>query len=200
MELQIEYRAVKNLLPYTRNARIHGSYQVETLADCIRLYGFNNPVLVDKDGIIIAGHGRVMAAELLGMKTVPVIVLGHLSDAEKRAYIIADNKIPMLAGWDADKLSQELSDLSFLDFDLTSLGFDFDELDMLLKNDNDFIPEAKPIQVGAHTRKPKEEELEDKKIYKKIIFKCTIEEYDIIVEHFDGELSAERLVQLIQGE
>lgn len=200
MELQIEYRAVKNLIPYTRNARIHGSYQIETLADCIRLYGFNNPVLVDKDGVIIAGHGRVMAAEVLGMKTVPVIVLGHLSDAERRAYIIADNKIPMLAGWDADKLSQELSDLSALDLDLQTLGFDFEELDLLLKNDNEFTPEAKPIQVGAHTRKPKEEEPDDKTVYKKIIFKCTEEEYDEIVEHFDGNLSAEQLVKLIRGE
>ena len=130
--LSIDYRPVGDLIPYARNARTHSEAQVALIAGSIREYGFTNPVLVDGESGIIAGHGRVMAACKLGMATVPVIELAHLSPAQKRAYILADNKLAEQAGWDKELLALELGDLRDLAVDLTSLGFDAGELDALL--------------------------------------------------------------------
>ena len=128
----IAQRAVEDLIPYTNNARTHSDAQVALIAGSIREFGFNNPVLVDgKDGVI-AGHGRVLAAQKLGLATVPVIELVHLSEAQKRAYILADNRLAEQAGWDRDLLSLELADLSELGVDLGDLGFEGVELDALL--------------------------------------------------------------------
>ena len=128
----VEQRPTEGLVPYARNARTHSEAQVAAIAGSIREFGFNNPVLVDGESGIIAGHGRVLAARTLGLDTVPVIELTHLSEAQKRAYILADNRLAEQAGWDRDLLSLELADLDELGIDLGDLGFDGAELDALL--------------------------------------------------------------------
>lgn len=125
----LEHRPVAQLLPYARNARTHSDEQVTQIAASIREFGWTNPVLIDSDNGIIAGHGRVMAAKLLGVASVPVIVLTHLSEGQKRAYILADNKLALNAGWDEDMLKLELLELAeFGDIDLTITGFSLDEI------------------------------------------------------------------------
>lgn len=124
--------SVDSLIPYARNSRTHSPEQVAQIAASIREFGFTNPVLVDADGGIIAGHGRVLAARKLGMAEVPVIELGHLTDAQRRAYVIADNKLALNAGWDAEMLKVELSFLDGQSFDLSLIGFSEDELIDLL--------------------------------------------------------------------
>jgi ParB-like chromosome segregation protein Spo0J len=111
-QLKIEQVAVTSLTPYARNARKHSEEQVSQIAESIKEFGFNNPVLIDKDNGIIAGHGRVLAAEKIEMQTVPCIRLGHLSDSQRKAYIIADNRLGELGGgWDWDLLKLETDDL-----------------------------------------------------------------------------------------
>ncbi|MCW3784578.1 site-specific DNA-methyltransferase [Defluviimonas salinarum] len=133
-DLRLEHRPVAELVPYARNARTHSEAQVALIAGSIREYGFTNPVLVDGANGIIAGHGRVMAARQLGLATVPVIELAHLSAAQKRAYILADNRLALQAGWDADLLAIEMGELSELGIDLGALGFDAGEIDALLRS------------------------------------------------------------------
>lgn len=129
---KLDTRPVADLIPFANNARTHSDDQVALIAGSIREFGFNNPVLVDGANGVIAGHGRLLAARKLGLDKVPVIELGHLSDAQKRAYILADNKLAERAGWDAELLSLELGDLSELGVELDGLGFDGRELDALL--------------------------------------------------------------------
>ncbi|WP_323772000.1 site-specific DNA-methyltransferase [Antarctobacter sp.] len=128
----IAQRAVSDLIPYANNARTHSEAQVAQIAGSIREFGFNNPVLVDGANGIIAGHGRVLAARKLGLPSVPVIELAHLTDAQKRAYILADNRLAENAGWDRNLLSLELADLNDLGIELGDLGFDGADLDALL--------------------------------------------------------------------
>ena len=128
---QIERVPLEALVPYARNSRTHSDAQIAQIAASIREFGFTNPVLVDKDGGIIAGHGRVMAARKLGLKDVPCIALGHLTDAQKRAYVIADNKLALNAGWDDEMLGLELSELGDAGFDLELIGFTQEEIDAL---------------------------------------------------------------------
>jgi DNA modification methylase len=128
----VEQRPVAKLIPYARNARTHSEAQVALIAGSIREFGFNNPVLVDGANGIIAGHGRVLAARKLGLDSVPVIELGHLSDAQKRAYILADNRLAEQAGWDRELLTLEVGELGDLGIDLAGLGFDSGEIDALL--------------------------------------------------------------------
>jgi len=142
---RIEQRAIEALVPYVNNARTHSEAQVAKIAGSIREFGFNNPVLVDGANGIIAGHGRVLAARKLGLTTVPVIELAHLTEAQKRAYILADNRLAEAAGWDRELLSLELGDLADLGLDLGTLGFDGAELDALLAHgDADPAEEATP--------------------------------------------------------
>lgn len=129
---RMEMLPVVALVPYARNSRTHSEQQVAQIAASMREFGFTNPVLVDEAGGIIAGHGRVMAAKSLGLVEVPCIRLAHLSEAQKRAYVIADNKLALNAGWDEAMLRLELEDLQAADFDLDLLGFDADELGALL--------------------------------------------------------------------
>ena len=130
--LRIEHRPVASLIPYARNARTHSAAQVALIAGSIREYGFTNPVLVDGENGIIAGHGRLAAARQLGLATVPVIELSHLSAAQKRAYILADNRLAEQAGWDQDLLAIEAADLADLGIDLATLGFEAGEIDSIL--------------------------------------------------------------------
>ncbi|WP_108663876.1 site-specific DNA-methyltransferase [Acuticoccus kandeliae] len=133
--LAVEYRSTDSLIPYARNARTHSPAQVSLIAGAIREFGFTNPILVDGENGIIAGHGRLLAAQQLGLSTVPVIELGHLMETQKRAYILADNKLAEQAGWDRDLLALEVADLSELGVDVSSLGFAGAEIDALLAAD-----------------------------------------------------------------
>lgn len=130
--LQIEMRSIDGLIPYVRNARTHSEDQVAQIAASIAEFGFVNPILIDGDDVIIAGHGRLMAGKMLGLDEVPVIVVDHLSDAQRRALVIADNRIAENAGWDETMLRAELAALRDDDFDLDLIGFDEGELDRLL--------------------------------------------------------------------
>lgn len=132
----IEYLPLTGLIPYARNARTHSEAQIAQLAGSIREFGFTNPVLIDGAGGIIAGHGRVMAGLLLGMETVPCIRLSHLTDAQRRAYILADNRLALNAGWDQDFLAVELDELRDLNFDMKLMGFDQQELNDLIGTPN----------------------------------------------------------------
>ncbi len=125
---QIERVSIESLIPYARNSRTHSDAQVAQIAASIREFGFTNPVLIDADGGIIAGHGRVMAARKLGLKDVPCLRLGYLSETQRRAYVIADNKLALNAGWDDELLALELGELNAADFDMALLGFDAGEL------------------------------------------------------------------------
>jgi ParB-like chromosome segregation protein Spo0J len=120
---KIERIKVADLIPYAKNSRTHTAEQVAQIAGSIKEFGFTNPVLIDDDNGIIAGHGRVLAAQKLGSPEVPCIRLSHLSETQKRAYVIADNKLAMNAGWDDEMLSLEIKDLKDLDFDLDLVGF-----------------------------------------------------------------------------
>src|SRR6056297_1165745 len=142
--LRVEHRPVEALIPYARNARTHSEAQVALIAGSIREFGFANPVLVDGADGVIAGHGRLMAARRLGLETVPVIELAHLSEAQKRAYVIADNKLAERAGWDAALLALEAAELDALGVDLGALGFGAGEIDALLAEGPDPREEATP--------------------------------------------------------
>lgn len=128
---KIEMWPVERLVPYERNARTHSREQVSQIAASIQEFGFTNPILVDSDDGILAGHGRLAAAKDLAMDQVPVIVLDHLTPAQRRAYVLADNQIALNAGWDEEVLKQELAGLELQDFNLELLGFDIDLLDEL---------------------------------------------------------------------
>ena len=126
--MKIESLPIDRLIPYARNSRTHSDAQVAQVAASIREFGFTNPVLIDAEDGIIAGHGRVMAARKLGLEKVPCIRLAHLSETQKRAYIIADNKLALNSGWDEEMLALELAELREVDFDMQITGFDEAEL------------------------------------------------------------------------
>lgn len=148
----IELRPVGSLRPYPNNARRHSKRQVRQIAESIRRFGFTNPVLIGDDGGIIAGHGRVEAAKLIGMDEVPTLALSHLSAAERRAYILADNKLALNAGWDAETLAIELQGLIELEFDVEVTGFSLAEVDLVLDAAQD--RKEKPEQVEPVDRVP----------------------------------------------
>ena len=121
--LALEFRPATALIPFAKNARTHSDAQVAQIAASIREFGWTNPILVDGDNGIIAGHGRLLAARKLGMATVPVIELAGLSEAQKRALVIADNKLALNAGWNDELLGLEIGELEHLGFDLSLAGF-----------------------------------------------------------------------------
>lgn len=139
-DLQIVYKNVDELIPYANNSRTHSDEQVTQIASSIKEFGFTNPILIDEQGGIIAGHGRVLAAQQLNMQQVPTIELTGLTDAQKKAYVLADNQIALNSGWDLDMLRLEIETLSELDFDLSLIGFDDKVLEKLLDVDAD-LPE-----------------------------------------------------------
>jgi ParB-like chromosome segregation protein Spo0J len=165
--LQIEQIQLATLIPYINNSRTHSDEQVAQIAASIKEFGFNNPILVDKDSGIIAGHGRLQAARKLGLTEVPCVRLEHLTETQRKAYIIADNRLALNAGWDNELLTIELNELLADGFALEILGFDSDELKTLLDPlepteglvDEDQVPEVpeepktKPgdiYQLGRH--------------------------------------------------
>ena len=134
MELTVQHTSLRELIPYARNARTHSDAQVAQIAASIAEFGFVNPVLIGSDNIIIAGHGRVLAAQKLGLETVPTITLVHLNENQRRALVIADNKLAENAGWDEELLRLELQSLVDEDFNIDLLGFDDVDLDALLSD------------------------------------------------------------------
>lgn len=150
-DLKVETVPISTLKPYPANARTHSKKQTAQIAESIKQFGFSNPVLIDRDDQTIAGHGRIAAAKLLGMVTVPAIRLEHLSEAEKRAYIIADNRLAEHAGWDRETLAIELQNLTMSDisFDVAITGFETPEIDLMIgeldapgtEDDADQVPE-----------------------------------------------------------
>jgi ParB-like chromosome segregation protein Spo0J len=156
--MKIETLSTASLIPYARNAKKHDASQVAKLAGSIREFGFNNPVLIDKDNGIIAGHGRVLAAQSLGLETVPCIRLGHLSDTQRRAYILADNRLAEIGGgWDEEMLKLELADLAALDIDVAEIGFGAEDLAEMEMEDD-----AETSDADAEPQIDKAEELRAK--------------------------------------
>jgi ParB-like chromosome segregation protein Spo0J len=153
----IEQVTIEKLIPYAKNSRTHSDAQIAQIAASIKEFGFVNPVLIDEQDGIIAGHGRIMAARKLGIEEVPCIRLAHLTENQKRAYVIADNKLALNAGWDEEMLKLEIKDLEAGDFDISLLGFDAEELENILHEpeitegliEDDEVPEPpeQPITV-----------------------------------------------------
>ena len=164
--MEIVYKKVNDLIPYINNSRTHSEEQVNQIVASINEFGFTNPLLIDEKDNIIAGHGRLLASKKLKMEEVPCIVLSGLTEAQKKAYIIADNKMALNAGWDEELLKLELENLKELDFDLELTGFDVDELDdifqveeeqEIVEDDFDIEPPEEPkaklgdiYQLGNH--------------------------------------------------
>ena len=150
--MEIKKVSVEKLIPYVRNSRTHSDAQVAQIAASIKEFGWTNPILVDGENGIIAGHGRLLAARKLGYTEVPVIELSHMTESQKKAYVIADNQLAMNAGWDTAMLTLELADLKDAGFDLDIIGFDAKELDKLLEpeqveglTDEDAVPDV-PVE------------------------------------------------------
>jgi len=150
--VNIEHLSLGELIPFAKNSRTHDDAQVAQIAASIKEFGFTNPILIDEQNGIIAGHGRLLAARKLQLNEVPCIRLSHLTDAQKRAYVIADNKLALNAGWDDEMLALELGNLQDMDFDLSLTGFSTDEINALLTptvveglTDEDAVPEV-PVE------------------------------------------------------
>ena len=154
MKQEIVHKPIADLIPYANNARTHSDEQIAQIAASIKEFGFTNPILLDGTNGIIAGHGRLMAARKLGMDTVPCIELSHLSEAQKKAYILADNRLAMNSGWDTQLLTLELKSLDDEGFDLEMLGFDADELRELMSDVN-FDPATEDEQGKLDELDPK---------------------------------------------
>jgi DNA modification methylase len=154
--LEINYRGTADLIPYVNNSRTHSEQQVQQVASSIKEFGFTNPILIDEDNGIIAGHGRLLAAQKLKLDEVPTITLKGLTEAQRKAYVIADNQLALNADWDIDALKVEVDRLTELDFDIDLLGFDDDFLSSLLEEepaegltDEDSVPDVEddPVTV-----------------------------------------------------
>jgi ParB-like nuclease domain len=168
-KLEIEYLTLESLKPYPRNARTHSKKQIKQIADSIAQFGFSNPILIDSHNMILAGHGRVAAAKLLELTEVPCVRLEHMTKAQKRAYVLADNKLALNAGWDEELLAEELEAILGEDagFDVSITGFSLAEVDSLIEGKavqedgdpaDDLLPEDAPPrctlddiwQLGPH--------------------------------------------------
>jgi ParB-like chromosome segregation protein Spo0J len=149
---RLEQVPIDNLVPYARNARTHSKEQIAQLRSSLREFGFVSPAVIDQDYNILVGHGRIAAAREEGYKTVPCVFAEDLTDAQKRAYILADNQLALNAGWDEEMLSVELADLQENAFDLSLLGFDDKELEKLLGSDTE--AEEDDFDVDAELEKP----------------------------------------------
>ena len=175
--MQVEQLKVGDLIPYVNNSRTHSDEQVMQVASSIKEFGFTNPILIDDDGGIIAGHGRLMAAKKLGLVEVPCIRLGHLTEAQKKAYVIVDNKLALNAGWNNEALKIEIEALQELDFNIDLIGFNFDELEALI-NPNDGIVDF--------SEKNKELDLDNFNDEMQMKFNFAKDQYDFISERLSN--------------
>lgn len=161
----LEYINLSELLPYARNSRTHSPQQVKQIAASIKEFGWTNPILIDESNMIIAGHGRVMAAEHLQFTEVPCIRLEYLTEMQKRAYVIADNKLALNAGWDEEMLKIEVEDLHSNGYNVEMLGFDADELNMIMNGwDSDIAVEDPAYASGAIVKIKVDNEVEQQVI------------------------------------
>jgi ParB family chromosome partitioning protein len=151
--LQIEHIQLEVLIPYINNSRTHSDEQIAQIAASIKEFGFNNPILVDKDNSIIAGHGRLQAARKLGLTEVPCVRLEHLTETQRKAYVIADNRLALNAGWDNELLKLELHELDG-DIDLSLLGFTVSELTIAMGYGADFEPGTQDDQGRLDQKDP----------------------------------------------
>lgn len=152
--LSIKYKSTGEVIPYINNSRTHGERQVQQIASSIQEFGFTNPILIDHDGGLIAGHGRLLAAQMLNLDKVPTITLGDLSDAQRKAYVIADNKLALNSGWDDELLKVEIEALSDSNFDLGVLGWDVlpdfkDDVDYSILDDDDIDADLSDMTDGV---------------------------------------------------
>ena len=176
--MKITQKKVTELIPYVNNSRTHSDEQVAQIASSIKEFGWTNPILVDGKNGIIAGHGRLLAARKLGHKEVPTIELSELTDAQKRAYIIADNKLALNAGWDDEVLKLEIQQLNDLNFDLTLLGFDEIELAKMFDEVVDEEPEGENYQEVFNIIVECSNEAEQEKIFNRLDsegYKCRVQ-------------------------
>lgn len=148
MDLELIYKPIDEIIPYAKNSRTHSKSQVAQIAASIKEFGFTNPILIDPEGSIIAGHGRLEAARVLDLDKVPTICLADLTDEQKRAYVIADNKLALNAGWDVEMLKLELETLRDEGFDLSVVGFDEKELSTIFEEDEN--PYANNIEAPCY--------------------------------------------------
>jgi ParB-like chromosome segregation protein Spo0J len=175
--LKIEYVATDDLIPYINNSRTHSESQIKQIAASIREFGFTNPILIDEAGTIIAGHGRVMAAQVLELDEVPTITLDGLSDAQRKAYVIADNKLALNAGWDTEILLAEIDALQDLNFDTQLLGFSADELSEML-NIEESQPKEETYSEIFNIIVECDDEMEQEKIFNQLEsegYKCRVQ-------------------------
>lgn len=158
--LTIQYKKIDQLIPYARNSRTHSDAQVAQIAASIKEFGWTNPVLMDGDNGIIAGHGRVLAARVLGHTDIPTIEISHMTDIQKQAYVIADNKLALNAGWDEQVLGLEITELKEFGFNIDLLGFDAKELRDLSseKKDNAY---SQNVDIPTYTPSGEKPSLED---------------------------------------
>lgn len=177
--MKIEKIKTDKLIPYARNAKLHDAGQIAKLAGSIREFGFNNPVLIDKDNGIIAGHGRVLAAQKLELAEVPCIRLGHLTDTQRKAYILADNKLSEIGGgWDQEMLALEVGELRELDFDLDLIGLDSTKIEEIL---NPPEPEIAEVDFKGKTM-AEYKDAYDESVIRQIILVYSLEEYNAVIE------------------
>jgi hypothetical protein len=175
---KIEMLKTDMLIPYARNSRTHSEAQVAQIAGSIREFGFTNPVLIDGENGIIAGHGRIMAAQKLGLAEVPCIRLDHLTETQRKAYVIADNKLALNSGWDETMLGLELADLRELDFDLNLTGFDGDDIERFLNPAEIEIAEV----TGAGRSMQEYKDDYEESVIRQIVLIYSIDEYNAVIE------------------
>ena len=154
-DLKVVYRAVSELIPYARNARTHSDEQVARIAASIQEFGWTNPILIDGSKGIIAGHGRVLAARKLGLEKVPTIELSGLTEAQKRAYIIADNRLALDAGWDEDILKLEFAELEKEGFELSKTGFSDEEINEMMADLDREVAGVEDVDTPEPPKNPK---------------------------------------------
>lgn len=164
-------KPVDELIPYVNNARTHSDEQVAQIAASIQEFGFNNPILVDGDNGLIAGHGRLSAAKKIGLEQVPCVVLTNLNEAQKKQFILADNQIALNSGWDFEMLQLELDALGEMGADIDLLGFDANFLDGLM-DEEDYTPKTRGGEI----------DLDDMEDTLELKFKLSIEQYDAVKE------------------
>lgn len=154
-DLKVVYRAVSELIPYARNARTHSDEQVARIAASIKEFGWTNPILIDGENGIIAGHGRVLAARKLGLERVPTIELSGLTEAQKRAYILADNRLALDAGWDEEMLKLEFAELEKEGFELSKTGFSDEEIREMMTDLDREVDGVEDVETPEPPKNPK---------------------------------------------
>tara|TARA_B100000963_G_scaffold273400_1_gene241588 strand:- start:4129 stop:4695 length:567 start_codon:yes stop_codon:yes gene_type:complete len=175
---KVERRDIETLIPYARNSRTHSDEQITQIAASIKEWGFTNPILVDSQNEIIAGHGRLLAAKKLNLKDVPCIQADDWTDAQKQAYVIADNKLALNAGWDEELLKIEFKELTDLNFDVELTGFSLEELGTLFDERNDDkLPEQEQLNSTFEVAVECVDENDQEKVYNLLNaegYKCRI--------------------------